>query len=254
MTLPPLDLHAHIDAAIDAADVVALRAAIFVATRTLDEATQAVARDDSMVAWGVGCHPAVGAAHRQFDSERFTDLLAHTAFVSEVGLDGSARVAMATQQATLSSVLAALQDAPRITSLHSYQATSEILDCLTAMPVRGAVLHWWLGDTADTKRAVDLGCFFSVNASSVRRREVLGAIPRERLLTETDHPFGDRRRRAEARPGAVDDVEAAIGRQHGMDADAVRKLMWNNLAGLVSDVGCGRLLPRGIRLQLIARA
>jgi TatD DNase family protein len=253
MTPPPVDLHAHIDAAIDAAEVVALRAAIFVATRSLDEAERALARNDPMAAWGVGCHPAMRKAHRQFDPERFGDLVGRTAFVSEVGLDGSARVGMEKQRATLDSVLGVLQRAPRITSLHSYKASSEILDCLAATPVPGAVLHWWLGDAADTERAVKLGCFFSMNASSVRRADLLTAIPPERLLTETDHPFGDRPRRSQARPGAVEDVEAAIARHHGLNPSAVRRLMWNNLAGLVSESGCGQLLPRGIRLQLIAR-
>ena len=46
----------------------------------------------SMTVWGVGCHLGVVSAHKEFDRERFGELVRRTAFVSEVGLDGSSRV------------------------------------------------------------------------------------------------------------------------------------------------------------------
>ena len=50
------------------------------------------------------------------------------------------------QSDILSSILNELQSTPRITSLHSYAATDELLELLEATPIKGAVLHWWLGD------------------------------------------------------------------------------------------------------------
>ena len=117
---------------------------------------------------------------------------------------------MRTQQTTLRAVLGVLQHAPRIASLHSYRATNVVLDELSARPVKGAVLHWWLGDAHETQRALELGCFFSVNASSVRRADLLDLIPPDRILTETDHPLGDRRGGRAARPGSVAAVEKAL--------------------------------------------
>ena len=52
---PPLDLHAHVDAGIDAAELTALRAIVFAVTRSLDEAEQALKRSDRTTIWGVGC-------------------------------------------------------------------------------------------------------------------------------------------------------------------------------------------------------
>ena len=45
------------------------------------------------------------------------------------------------------------------------------MEVLEAGSPPGIILHWWLGDAQQTRRAVDLGCYFSVNASSVRRKD-----------------------------------------------------------------------------------
>ncbi len=254
MTSPqPIDLHAHVDVSIAPSELRQLEAVVFAATRSLDEAAAATARQDEQTVWGVGCHPGLVGVQKAFDVARFADLMRQTAFVSEVGLDGSSRVPMATQKATLAAVLAVLQDSPRITSLHSYKATDLVIAALEAQPIKGAVLHWWLGDAAQTRRALELGCFFSINESSVRRADVLEQIPLDRLLTETDHPFGDRRGGRNARPGRVAGVEEGLARHFGESPSDIRSVMWDNLARLTSEAGCGALLPRAIRLPLMAQ-
>src|SRR3982751_596567 len=114
-----LDLHAHIDPQISADDLLDLRAVVFAATRSLDEAEQALSRHDSRTVWGVGCHPALARAQAEFDVSRFAQLIAKTAYVSEIGLDGRSRVPMDRQKATFRSVLSTLQKTPRIASIHS---------------------------------------------------------------------------------------------------------------------------------------
>ena len=160
----------------------------------------------------------------------------------ELGLDGKSRVPMEEQVETLFEAFDVLRQTPRLTSLHSYAATGQLLEVLEAGSPPGIILHWWLGDAQQTRRAVELGCYFSVNASSVRRKDILASVPRDRLLTETDHPFGDRRSRPR-RPGLVDDVEQALGHQHGMSPSEVRRLMWSNLRLLISTTGCSKMLP-----------
>ena len=63
-TLPPLDLHAHIDPTIAPNDLDDLRAVVFAVTRSLDEAQQALERTDSTTVWGVGCHPGLVASQK----------------------------------------------------------------------------------------------------------------------------------------------------------------------------------------------
>ena len=252
-SLPPIDAHAHIDADIDHAEVRKLGAFIMAVTRTLDEADIATRRSDGMAIWGVGCHPGLKRAQNAFDAQVFRNILTRTAFAGELGLDGRSRVPMDQQVETLCEALSVLRLTPRLTSLHSYAATGQLLELLAAGSPPGVILHWWLGDAQQTQRAVELGCFFSVNASSVKRKDVLAGIPRDRLLTETDHPFGNRGVIG-GRPGRVDDVEQALGLQYGMSPMEVRRLMWSNLYVLVSTSGCSRILPTETRAALAAHS
>lgn len=251
--LPALDLHAHVDIDIAPNALRDLGAVVFAVTRSLAEAETAMSRTDELTVWGVGCHPGLVRAHREFDARRFADLLSTAAFVSEIGLDGASRVPLETQQRTLAAILLELQHLPRVASVHSYRATDLVIAALEARPIRGCVLHWWLGDAAQTRRAIELGCFFSVNASSVRRTDILDAIPFDRIITETDHPFGDRGSRPNARPGFVTPVEKALARQYRQTPEQIRLAMWDNFARLLAETESMGLLPRPVRIQLMAR-
>lgn len=250
--LLPIDLHAHIELAISARDLVDLRSFVFAATRSLDEAEQALRRSDDWTVWGVGCHPGLVGAQRAFTPGRFERLISQTAYVSEVGLDGKSRVPMDLQLQTLDAILQTLQSVPRIASIHSAGATDQVLRALKARPVEGIVLHWWLGGPDQTARALELGCYFSVNLSSVRRRDILNLIPSDRVLPETDHPFGDRYGGVGRRPGRVTDVEAALARHYRLDADTIRTQTWHNLRDLSAATGVAGILPRPVRVALVA--
>lgn len=245
-------MHAHIEADISASDLTDLGALVFAATRSLDEAERVLQRRDAWTVWGVGCHPGLVGAQKAFEVDRFAALSARTAYVSEVGLDGRSRVPMETQRTTLATVLTVLQTTPRITSIHSFAATDAVLDCLAEWRIHGAVLHWWLGDAVQTRRATDLGCFFSVNAAMLRQPDLVSPLPLDRVLPETDHPFGDRSGGRGRRPGRVDDVEQALARIHQLAPEEVRRITWRNLGELVRNTRCGMLLPRQVRVTLAA--
>lgn len=251
-TLPALDLHAHIEPNIAAHELTALDAAVFAVTRSLDEAEAALRRDDSTTVWGVGCHPGLVGAQRDYSAKQFAHLLDSTPFAGEVGLDGKSRVPMTTQVATFRSILETLRDKPRITTIHSYAATGKVLDLLAEVRPAGMVLHWWLGSRTETTHAVDLGCYFSVNAAMLKRDGVLRLIPLDRLLTETDHPFGDRRAHSVRRPGAVGDVEVALATLHSLSREMIRSQLWRNLRTVVSEVKVGAMLPKDVRRHLAA--
>ena len=247
--LLPLDLHAHVDTGIEAAELTALRAIVFAVTRSLDQAEQALKRSDRTTIWGVGCHPGLVGVQKAYDPQRFQALAEMTPYVGEIGLDGASRVSMDMQRATLASALGVLQRRPRITSLHSYKATSEILSLIAEFPQPGLILHWWQGNESETYRAVELGCYFSVNRSSARRRDLLGQIPLDRVLPETDHPFGNRGLGLQ-RPGEVGHVEAALAEAHGLSRAEIRRRTWRTLASIVRETRTGRLLPRRVRSEV----
>ncbi|MFC9918134.1 TatD family hydrolase [Agromyces binzhouensis] len=248
--LPPLDLHAHVKTSIPARDLERLGAVVFAATRSIDEFSSTQRRRDAVTVWGIGCHPGVQAAQRDFDPERFASLARTTPYVSEVGLDRRSRVPMATQLGTFRAILQVLSVSPRIASIHSSGAHAQVLDALSDTPIRGAILHWWRGNREETARAVSLGCWFSVNAANLKFPESVAMIPFDRILTETDHPSGDRDSAEPRQPGAVNAIEASLARVYGVSVPRIRRQIWHNFACVVDEVEVSRLLPTPVQRML----
>jgi len=53
-------------------------------------------------------------------------------------------------------------------------------------------LHWFTGSKSEAARALDMGCYFSVNGTmlnSEKAAALVRSLPVDRMLTETDGPF-----------------------------------------------------------------
>lgn len=251
LPLPPLDAHAHVAPNVPAADLTSLRAAVFAVTPSLSEWQQAAGRTDELTAWGLGCHPAITGEVEGFSPSAFSKALDSAALVGEVGLDARRGAAIATQREIFSQVLEMLTERPRLVSIHSVGASSQVLDALERYPQSGAILHWWRGSTSETDRALEIGCFFSLNAAEARRPKVIDLIPPERVLTETDFPHTQRHDPAADHPGVVETVERALGRAWALDEWGVRRRIWANLAALLERTESTPRMPLGIRKALI---
>lgn len=251
---PPLDLHAHVDTGIDSASLLNLRAVIFAASRSLEESECALARQpsDMLTTWGVGVHPGLKSALESYTVTGLRALLDRSGYVGEIGLDGTVPSRLPRQREVFTSILGELQTRPRLTSIHSYAATAEVVDELSRTPIVGAILHWWLGDAETTRQAINLGAYFSVNAASVRRPELLDLIPLDRLLPETDHPDGNRYGARPRQPGNITDVEISLARHHRIEPTDIRLKVWQNLARLATATNVGALLPPRVSAILVA--
>jgi TatD DNase family protein len=86
----------------------------------------------------------------------------------------------------------------------------------------------------------------------LKRRDALGALPMSRVLTETDHPFGDRTAGKGRRPGQVATVEETLAALNSTTPAAIRLQLWRTLRVLVSETGVGALLPDELRRHLAA--
>lgn len=245
--LPPLDLHAHIDSAIAPRDLEALGAVVFAATRSVEEFARVSDRADAVTVWGIGCHPGVAAAQERYDENAFAKLLTKTPFVSEIGLDGGSPVPMERQKEVFRSVLHQVARTPRLVSIHSKRATAGTLDLIESSGVEGAILHWWLGSEAETRRALGLGCLFSVNRSMDVERLKAAGVTLSSILPETDHPTGNRRGDGLKQPGWTVDVEQSVAVAYGMTQLAVRDQFWNTLVSQVRTQGVTDLLPPVVR-------
>jgi TatD DNase family protein len=188
-------------------------------------------------------------AQEAFSAEVFSELLDRFAFAGELGIDGKSRVSLNVQRRTLQGALEVLRSKPRITSIHSHAANEEVLTMLANNPTPGVILHWWLGSRAQTERACELGCYFSVNTASLKDMDFLSLVPLDRVFAETDHPFGDRSDK-DGRPGLVTNVETSIGEVHRISVPEVRLQLWRNLATLVGQTRGAALLPKQVRNRL----
>ncbi|MBN9154707.1 MAG: TatD family hydrolase [Microbacterium sp.] len=235
-TPPPLDTHAHLAADIDPAAVRGLGAFILAMTRSIDEFATVSSRSDLRASWGVGVHPGLVRNIKAFDARAFSTAVESAAFVGEVGLDGGSRTPLADQARVFRAVLEELQRQPRVVSVHSSRAQFQVLRELHRTPVEGVILHWWTGSAELTEEAVRLGCYFSLPPAMMSSLELLQLIPLERILPETDHPYGDRRTAGVKQPGGVAEVERRIAKLHGLESREVRIQFWRNFRTLVDDV------------------
>jgi TatD DNase family protein len=78
-------------------------------------------------------------------------------------------------------------------SIHSRRAVRQVLDGIQRFSDSGIpVLHWYSGGVRDLRRAIDLGCWFSVGPGmlfSDKGRALVELMPADRVLTESDGPF-----------------------------------------------------------------
>ena len=248
----PLDFHAHIDPTVSPATLRDLEACVVAVTRSLGEFTGAADRRDESVTWCLGLHPYVPHSPAVFSGGRLVQLLESVPIVGEVGLDRRSPVPLSSQQETLESVLRILDDQPRILNVHSAGAAAPTLKLIEKYRPSGVVLHWWRGSPAQTDRALHLGCSFSINSAEVAQPKILGIVPLERVLTETDHPFGDRRQSGPRRPGRVDVVEAALADHWNVDGGTVRRQVWRNLLNIADSTGTASLFPSGFQRSMLS--
>jgi TatD DNase family protein len=158
--------------------------------------TRAMAAGYPRIKTALGLHPQL-AHERIGELPLFERLLPDARYVGEIGLDGSPEFAAhwRDQVTVFEHVLASSASAGgRILSIHSRAAATEVLDAIERHPGAGtAILHWFSGNSAQLDRAIKIGCWFSVGAAmlkSKKGRQLVERMPRERVLTETDGPFG----------------------------------------------------------------
>lgn len=197
-----IDFHCHLDLYPKPAEIVAEVAkrgtyvlAVTTTPRSFDGNLLYVG-DTSRIRVAVGLHPElVKERHAEIDLLR--SLLPRTRYVGEVGLDGSPqhRQTLDLQRQVLSKVLRACrEEGGKIVSFHSRMAATPVLDVLEeAGDIGTAVMHWFSGTIEEAARATALGCWFSVGPAmlqSSKGRKLVATMPNNRVVPESDGPFG----------------------------------------------------------------
>jgi TatD DNase family protein len=196
-----IDFHAHLDLYTDpktiAKEIVERGMYVLSVTTTPSawKGTSTLATPGSRIRTALGLHPQI--AHERVGELPLFDLHLHeTMYVGEIGLDGGPEFKQywQTQLTVFDHILNACRLAGgRIMSIHSRRAAPAVLDRLVAFPGAGTpILHWFSGGKRDLQRAIDIGCWFSVGPAmliSEKARALVRAMPRDRVLTESDGPF-----------------------------------------------------------------
>ena len=242
-----VDFHCHLDLYPDPVAAYAECDRAGVLTLAVTTTPKAWPRNRELAAATRHVRPALGL-HPQLVAERSGELalweeyLPQARYVGEVGLDAGPRFfrSFEKQQHVFERVLRACDQAGgKILTVHSVRAATTVLDMIEAhLPTsRGrVVLHWFTGRATEARRAVNLGCYFSVNAEMLRKerlRAVVATLPMDRLLTETDGPFT----LSDGRPTKPGDVATAVKELallHRVEEDTLARAVQGNLRCLVS--------------------
>lgn len=242
-----VDFHCHVDLYKDHAGLIAECDRERVATLAVTTTPKAWARNreladsSSQVRVALGLHPQL-VADRAGELPLFERQLAEARYVGEVGLDAGPRFyrSFADQERVFQHILrACAEQGGKILTVHSVRAVGKVLDHIErALPAdRGrTILHWFTGTPAEARRAVALGCYFSVNSEmlrSTRHRVLVAGLPLERLLTETDGPFVEMKGRA-VRPHDVARTVEELATLRSVPVEEMGRSILANLRAIVT--------------------
>jgi TatD DNase family protein len=209
-TFAGFDFHCHVDLHQDPKAIIARCEAERVFTIAVTTTPKAYPTNAEWTGGSSYVVPAVGL-HPEVAGERFHELplllstIRQSAFVGEVGLDGSPQHKRyyPKQLEVFSQTLQAAQsEGGKVITIHSRRAVRDVIDLIEKLTTPDRVLcilHWFSGSRTEMNRAAEIGCYFSVNASMLNNEKaepLLAAMPMDRILTETDAPFGQTEERA----------------------------------------------------------
>lgn len=242
-----VDFHCHLDLYPDFPAAVQEAESAGVFTLTVTTTPQAWPRNNELtrrtkyIRAALGLHPQL-VAERENEIDIWENYLPEARYVGEVGLDAGPRFykSLEAQKRVFQHVLQTCAEVGgKIITVHSVRSATAVLDHLEDFlpPDRGkVVLHWFTGTRSEAKRAIELGCYFSINAAMLnneRHGSTIQTIPLYRLLTETDGPF-TRTGERHSRPSDVALVVRELGRLHKVPAEQVAMAVRNNLRLLVN--------------------
>jgi TatD DNase family protein len=146
----------------------------------------------------VGWHPSSSASFGRDSLEGLRRMAAHPKVVAigEIGLDLYRQPdALARQLAVLDAQMDLAEDLGMPVVFHCRNAWPHLMGYLEARKATIPLLfHCFSGETEDAHRAVALDGYFGVGgpvtyAKAGRLREILAALPRDRIVLETDAPW-----------------------------------------------------------------
>lgn len=192
-------------------------------------------RRDRRVRVALGLHPLRAATAGPLEEGQLIRQLATTEYVGEVGLDFSmhGKDSKETQLRVFDRLLAEPALRHKVVTVHSRGAERAAIERLADAGVRG-ILHWYTGPSSLIDEALAAGLYFSINPAMVRTEKgqrTIAALPRERVLTESDGPYAKSGGR-DSRPADMPTAIAFLANHWSVSPDDACRIVHDNLAAL----------------------
>lgn len=144
------------------------------------------------IRFALGFHPELVYQYKK-QVPLMWELLPEVRYIGEVGLDLVDKRNEKEQAAFFSELVERCRyDSNKIFTIHSRRAADKVLNILGDNYRFKAILHWFSGSRTELGKAIERGCYFSVNGAMMKSKrflDMLPLIPSSRLLIETDSPF-----------------------------------------------------------------
>lgn len=211
-----IDTHCHIDMYDDPAQVAEeseSKGIITIAVTNLPshfEIGFPFTRKYKKVRLALGLHPLFAEFHKD-EMPLFLEMLNHTSYIGEVGLDFS-KAGIASKEIQIDSfktILRTIKNKPKVLTIHSRGAELETILLLEEFETQNAIFHWYTGNVNLIERIVKMGYYFSINPKmidSLSGKQVIKHIPSSHILTESDGPYAQKNNE----PFQPKDVEKVI--------------------------------------------
>ena len=203
MPFPLVDYHCHLDLYTDFEKVIEECEENQIHTLAVTTTPRAFPKNHELISGkkyvraALGLHPQL-VASRANEISLWVEYSDQTRYIGEIGLDAGTQYykSFDLQKNVFKTILdTCAKKTGKILSIHSIRSAPTVLEMLEKSSVlteNQAVLHWFTGDASNLRKAVNLGCYFSINSEMLkteRSRNLITQIPIQKLLTETDGPF-----------------------------------------------------------------
>ncbi len=190
----------------------------------------------SLVYAALGIHPWNVVHLAQKELQQTTEFIAEksankekVAAIGEVGLDpqyAKRKVQKEQQAEVFREMLRLAEESALPIIVHSRWSSQKVLDILPSYRLKGVLWHWFSSPVELLPRIIERGDYVSEGPPAVfsdRIKEVVEAVPLERLLTETDGPvqyYGSFKDKPTT-PAFIPEVVRAISQVKGIDESQV---------------------------------
>lgn len=146
--------------------------------------------ESKYIKFALGFHPLKDDL-KEKDLDDFMYLLPQTEYVGEIGLDFSRKTGMSKdkQMEYFDRIVEVCAKKNKIMSVHIREAEKEALRIIDKWRPRRCVLHWFTGSLYEQQKFAELGCYFSINANMLSNVDKIYAVPKGRILVESDGPY-----------------------------------------------------------------